>query len=85
MEETKSAMLVGYHHFQSKDKTKTFYIVQCLIHSSYEASNKKGILINVFVNQDEYAEVTAKELGEEVLLSVKPNFEKGTMNYKIVL
>ena len=85
MDENKNAMLVGYYHFQSKDKTKVFYIAQCLIHSTYEASNKKGVLVPVFVNQDEYAEVTAKELGEEVLLSVKPNFEKGTMHYSIIL
>ena len=85
MEETKSAILVGYHHFSSKDKTKTFYIAQCLIHSTYEPSNKQGVLVNVFLTQDDFAEVCAKEIGEEVLLSVKPNFEKGTINYKLVL
>ena len=85
MEETKSAILVGYIHFQSKDKTKTFYIAQCLIHSTYEPNNKQGVLVNVFLSQEEFAEVCAKDIGEEVLLSVRPNFEKGTINYKIVL
>ena len=85
MEETKSAMLVGYHHFSSKDKTKTFYIAQCLIHSTYEPNNKKGILVNVFISQEEFAEVAAKSIGDEVLLDVRPNYEKGTMNYKILL
>lgn len=85
MEETKSAMLVGYYHFSSKDKTKTFYIAQCLIHSTYEPINKQGVLVNVFLTQDDFAEVCVKDIGEEVLLSVKPNFEKGTINYKLVL
>ncbi len=77
--------LAGFYHFSNKEKTKTFYIVQLSINKNEGASNKKCVMINVFVNSDEYAEIITKDIGEVLNVKITPNLETGKSNYEIQL
>ena len=47
-EQTQEMILVGYHHFYSKDKTKEFLVVQCLFNEdNRERNNFRGTMIKL--------------------------------------
>lgn len=79
-------VLIGYHHFSSKDKKNIFYVVQVLYNSTdIERSNNKATMINIFVNDDTYKKVCHMSVGEVIKVEMVPNLETGKIYYKVVL
>lgn len=85
MEDYSEFNLAGYYHFSNKDGSKTYHIVQISTNKVEGSSNKKCVLINVFVDTDTYAEILTKEIGDTLNVKVNANFETGKINYEIVL
>lgn len=85
MENVMEMSLVGYYTFKSKDKSKTYYILQFL-NSFVEKDSNKSILINIYVDKDVYQCVT-EDYGLNSLLQVKTNinYETNKVFYSVVL
>lgn len=85
MENSQDMVLVGYFHFESKDKKNIYYVVQCLVNKK-ENNNNKGSMINIFVDDDLYKRIISDyDIGSVLKVNVKPNFETGKLSYKVVL
>lgn len=79
-------VLIGYHHFSSKDKTQIYYVVQCLYNKfDAERSNNKATLINIFTTEEIYKLIINKHVGEVLKVEVSPNLETGKIFYKVVI
>lgn len=86
MEKSVQMILVGYHHFNSKDKTKTYYQAQCLHNIRNETNtNCKATLINIFVDEETYRKIINMNVGENINVVIIPNLETGKVSYKINL
>jgi len=79
-------ILVGYHTFSSKDKTKIYYVVQCLYsEQNITKSSYKGTLINIFTEDEIYKKVVGLEIGTPIKVEVIPNLASGKVYYKVVV
>ena len=87
MEKTTMEMiLVGYHHFYSKDKKQIYYVVQCLYNEDDKTrANLKGTMINIFVEDDVYKKVIQNDIGTLLQVQVLPNLSTGKIYYKVVI
>ena len=52
MEQIQS-FFVGYNSFTSKDKTKTFFVIQCMV-QDVKKTSVNSIIKNVFVTEEQY-------------------------------
>lgn len=80
-------VLIGYYHFEAKDKAKIYYVVQ-LLHSDVDnaKSIKKGAMVNVFVSDDIYKKIISDlSIGSAIKVRVSPNYDTGKINYSIEL
>lgn len=79
-------VLIGYHHFSSKDKSQIFYVVQVLHNTTdIERSNNKATMINIFTTDDIYKKVCQMSVGQLLKIEMRPNLENGKIYYKVVL
>lgn len=79
-------VLVGYHHFSSKDKSEIFYVVQVLYNNTdIERANNKATMINIFTTDEIYKKVCQMSIGQVLKVEMSPNFETGKIYYKVVL
>lgn len=79
-------VLVGYHHFNSKDKTQIYYVVQCLYSDKdITRGNAKGTMINIFVEDELYKKICNLEIGSVLQIEISPNINTGKINYRIVI
>ena len=79
-------ILIGYHHFNSKDKKQIYYVVQCLYNEKdISRGNLKGTIINIFVDDETYKKVSALDIGTVLNIEVRPNLNTGKINYKVVI
>lgn len=79
-------VLVGYHHFSSKDKSEIFYVVQVLYNNTdLERSNNKATMINIFTTDEIYKKVCQMSIGQVLKVEMSPNLETGKIYYKVVL
>ena len=79
-------VLIGYHHFSSKDKSQIFYVVQVLHNTTdIERSNNKATMINIFTTDDIYKKVCQMPVGQLLKIEMLPNLENGKIYYKVVL
>lgn len=78
--------LVGYNNFQSKDKTKLLYIVQCLYTESDNAKFKViSNILNVFVNEEQYKNIINKyQIGQDITVEFTVNPGSSQIYYKVV-
>ena len=78
-------VLVGYHHFSSKDKSEIFYVVQVLYNNTdIERANNKATMINIFTTDEIYKKVCQMSIGQVLKVEMSPNFETGKIYYKVV-
>lgn len=78
---------LGHYHFEAKDKSRIYYVIQCL-HSNIDIqkSIKKGTMINIFVSDDVYKHVINNyDIGSLIKVKINPNYETGKINYSLVL
>lgn len=79
-------VLIGYHHFSSKDKSQIFYVIQCLFNEQdMTKGTMKGTMINIFVNDETYKIVNQMGIGTPLKIEVSPNIQTGKLNYKVVI
>lgn len=79
-------VLVGYHHFSSKDKSEIFYVVQVLYNNTdIERANNKATMINIFTTDEIYKKVCQMSIGQVLKVEMSPNMETGKIYYKVVL
>lgn len=79
-------VLVGYHHFSSKDKSEIFYVVQVLYNNTdIERANNKATMINIFITDEIYKKVCQMSIGQVLKVEMSPNLETGKIYYKVVL
>lgn len=86
MEQSQDMILVGYHSFNSKDKTQKFYVVQCL-YSEKNVSNGdlRGTMINIFVDFETYNKIkVGYDIGSSLKVEVSANLSTNKIYYKIV-
>lgn len=85
MESIQSKMqMVGYHTFQNKEKTKRFFIIQCLSTKKVK-DDLKSTVVNIFVEPTEYSEISAMDFGSEITVETSINFETNKPTHKIIL
>ena len=81
MEDVKEMKLVGYYSFSSKDKSKSYYILQVL-----NTMDTKAVLNNVYVNEDIYKRVINDyDIGSLLDVKCDINYETNKVYYSIVL
>lgn len=86
MKQVQEMSLVGHYHFSSKDKQNTYYVVQCLyVEEDASQGNKRGSLINIFVNKDIYDKVSSLDIGYALDVEVSPDLNTGKIFYNIVI
>lgn len=79
-------ILVGYHHFSSKDKSEIFYVVQVLYNNTdIERANNKATMINIFTTDEIYKKVCQMSVGQVLKVEMSPNMETGKIYYKVVM
>lgn len=79
-------VLVGFHHFSSKDKTKIYYVIQCLHNDvDIERSNNKGTLINIFVTEEVYKQIIHRSIGELLKVEISANLQTSKVSYRVVI
>lgn len=84
MENVKEMALVGYHHFNSKDNTKQFYVAQALINDFDEAhNNNRATLVNIFVTEEQYKQIINNNLSV-VNVAINVNYGTGKVYYSLV-
>ena len=85
MDEVKEMTLVGFYNFSSKDKTKRYYIVQALFNETDKSNNTiKSNIINIYVNSDVYDDISQKEIGEIINVSIKADLLNNKVYYNVV-
>lgn len=85
MENVKEMSLVGYYTFKSKDKSKTYYILQFL-NNIIENDNNKSVLINIYVDKNKYQRVTEDYgIGSSLQIESNINYETNKVYYSVVL
>lgn len=85
MENVVDMIYVGHNHFSSKDKRNIYYIIQALYNiEDITRHTNKATLINIFVDDKEYQNLSQLEVGCSLKVEIKPNLEAGKLSYKIV-
>lgn len=83
---TQEMILVGYHHFNSKDKKQIYYVVQCLYNEDdRERGNLKGTMINIFVEDEVYKKISKCDIGSVLKINIRPNLSTGKIYYEVVI
>lgn len=83
---TQDMILVGYHHFNSKDKKQIYYVIQCLYSENDKTrGNLKGTMINIFVEDNIYQKVAKLDIGTVLKIEVVPNLSTGKIYYRVVI
>lgn len=83
---TQDMILVGYHHFNSKDKKQIYYVVQCLYNENDTTrGNLKGTMINIFVEDNVYQKVAKLDIGTVLKIEIVPNLSTGKIYYRVVI
>lgn len=78
--------LIGYYHFTTKDKTKTYYIIQVMIcKAEPEKNNMKSTVIAIFTNEEIYKKIIGRDIGSTLDIEIVPNLETGKINYKVLV
>lgn len=78
--------LIGFQTFDSKDKTRKFYVAQCYTNQlSNDGLSNRAVVVNVFVTQEEYTQIMTMPIGSPIMVDVIPNLSSGKINYKINL
>ena len=79
--------LVGYYHFTSKDKSKTYYVLQLLKTDEDERNNKRCSLKDIFVDEEVYTKVVRGivDIGVSVDVEVSINTQTDKVYYKVVI
>lgn len=77
--------LVGHYNFQSKDKKNTYFVIQCLATEKKQNNGLKSVLVTIFVDAGEYAEIAAMDFGAELIVQTSINFETNKPSHKIIL
>lgn len=81
MEDLKEMKLVGYYSFSSKDKSKSYYVLQLL-----NSMDTKAVLNNVFVDENTYKRVSGDyDIGSLLDVKCDINYETNKVYYSIVL
>ena len=81
MEDVKEMKLVGYYSFSSKDKSKSYYVLQLL-----NSMDTKAVLNNVFVDENTYKRVAGDyDIGSLLDVKCDINYETNKVYYSIVL
>lgn len=85
MSEVKEMTLVGFYNFSSKDKTKRFFVFQVLS-KDIDISNNivKSNIINIFVNEDIYRNVSQNDIGKTLDVNIKADLASGKIYYSLV-
>ena len=85
MENVKEMSLVGYYTFKSKDKSKSYYILQFL-NNIVDGESNKGILINIYVDKDLYKRIVDDyDIGSLLNIQSNINYEINKVYYSVVL
>lgn len=84
--QTQEMILIGYHHFNSKDKKQIYYVIQVL-HSDNDLTrgNMKGTMINIFTDDDTYKKISELDIGSVIKIEIRPNLSTGKLSYKVVI
>lgn len=86
METIQEMSLIGYYHFDSKDKTKHYYVVQALSSTNnVSEGNFKSNIVDVFVSEEIYNVILEKEIGTPLNVQMIPNLSTGKLSFKICL
>ena len=84
MENSREMMLIGHYSFVSKDKSNTYYVLQCITRD--DANVTKGILINIFTDVDTYNEVLKNyDIGSDISVVSSINYSTGKVYYSVKL
>lgn len=84
--QSEDMVLLGYHHFSSKDKKEIYYVVQCL-HNDKDITKgtNKATMINIFTDDEIYKKVTQLDIGSVLKVEITPNLSSGKLYYKVVI
>ena len=74
------AHFLGCYAFNSKDKTRIFYKLQAV---AYKEGTTKAVIIDTFVNENDYENLEEREQFSILELEVVPNFSTGSIAYKL--
>ena len=86
METVQEMSLIGYYHFDSKDKTKHYYVVQALSTTNDVSHGTcKSSIVDVFVSEEMYNIILEKEIGTSINVQIIPNLSTGKFSFKICL
>ena len=76
---------IGYYSFNSKDKTKYYYIIQLLARET-DDKNSTGYIVNAFVSAEDYSYILKNyEIGNNLNVKASINHQTNRVNYNIVL
>lgn len=79
-------ILIGHYSFTSKDKSKEYFVVQCLYsNNDLSNGNLRGTMINIYCNKDEYERIKELDIGTVLNIQVSSSFETGKLYYKLVV
>lgn len=86
MDELKEMSLVGFYNFSSKDKTKSFFVIQVLFYEEDKSMNSiKSNIINIFVNEEQYKNIVDnKSIGSILNVRIKADLSTGKVYYSII-
>lgn len=78
--------LIGYYHFTTKDKSKTYYIIQAMVcKAEPERNNMRSTVLTIFTNEDIYKKIIGTDIGSKIDIEIIPNLETGKINYKVMI
>lgn len=86
MDELKDMSLVGFYKFSSKDKTKSFFVIQVLFYEEDKSINSiKSNIINIFVNEEQYKNIVDNNsIGSILNVRIKADLSTGKVYYSII-
>lgn len=79
--------LIGYHHFQNKEKTEEYHIVQGAYYENVEEmrAQVKATVIPIFVELAVFQKIANKKIGDKLKVQVIPNLSTGKIYYKVLV
>lgn len=85
MDDLKEMSLVGYYNFCSKDKTKTFFVIQVLCYEEDKSLNSiKSNILNIFVDEKQYSNILDnKNIGSILKVRIRASLTTGKVYYSI--
>ena len=86
MKQIQKMSLVGLYHFNSKDKLKNYYVVQCLhVEEDVIHNNRKGIVIDIFVDEESYEKIAGLEIGSILDIEVIANLNTNKISFNVII